>query len=101
MRAAAGRGPLRPGRGPDLDQAVARELAERGDELGVELAARAALELRERPVEPERRPVAVVRGHAVDRVAHRDDPRLARDRGAFEAVRIAAAVEPLVVVVDD
>src|SRR4030095_15570925 len=80
---------------------VARELDERGDELRVELAARTALELGERGVEPDRRPVAGVGGHAVDRVAERNDARLARNLGPGLPIGIAAAVVPLVVVVDD
>ena len=49
----------------------------------------------------ERRAVRPVVDHGVVRIRDGDDPRAERDLGAAQAVRVAAAVEALVVVQDD
>ena len=73
------------------------ELDERVGELGVELGARAALDLADRDLVAERAAVRAVRGHRVVGVGDRDDAADQRDVLTRQAARVAAAVEPLVV----
>src|SRR5262245_61184370 len=84
----------------DLDLARDDEAAEGAHERGVELRARAALDLAGRLLEAARWLVAGEARHRVEGVGERDDARLERDRVAGEALGIARAVPPLVVVVD-
>ena len=67
------------------------------DELGIELRARAALDLADRDLVLERAAIGAVGGHRVVGVGDRDDAADERDVLAREPARIAAAVEPLVV----
>ncbi len=83
-------------RRPDL--AVPPALDERARQLGVELGAGAALQLDERLLDGERRPVRARRGHGVEGVGDAEQPRLERDPVPAQPVRVAAAVPALVVV---
>ena len=89
---------------PALARATRRRRAaldageERGDDLGVELRAGAALDLRDRFLERERRAVEAVGRHRVEGVGDEDDARAERDLLAGEAVGVALAVPALVMV---
>ena len=92
--------------GVDLGQAIGRnafgeELAEEVDDLGVELGARVDAKLVERRLVVARRLVRPVVDHGVVRVGDGYDARPERDLLAPQPVRIAAAVEVLVVVEHD
>src|SRR5579864_8052193 len=79
-----------------------RDLAgEELDHLGVPLAARAGQERGRRLLGRAAGAVRPVVDHRVEGVAHRDDPGQPGDLPAAQAVRVAAAVEVLVVVSDD
>ena len=60
---------------------------ERVHDLGIEVRARAAVQLVEGLGRGPREPVGAVRGHRIEGVHHRDDAGLARDPVAAEAVR--------------
>ena len=70
--------------------------AERRDERGVELAARAAAQLVERLLLAEHGAVGARLAHRAEGVADGDDPRAERDLVAGQPVRVAAAVPALV-----
>src|SRR4029077_17703414 len=70
-------------------------------DLGIPLVSGAVYQQCEGLVDREPRPVRAVVDERVESVADGDDSRQARDLPAAEAVRIAAPVEPLVVVADD
>ncbi len=79
----------------------ATDLDEETGQIGVELGARAALDLGQSRVLAPGPAVGARRGDRVVGVGDRHDPRPERDRLPLEAGRVAAAVEALVVVPDD
>jgi hypothetical protein len=72
----------------------------RVDEHRVELAARPLTQLGDRFVDLPGAPVRTGRGHRVEGVGHRDDPREFGDLAGGQAERVALAVHPLVVMHD-
>ena len=87
-----------------LAQPRERVVADRvvgGDHRGVELRARAAVDLLARRCEAHRLAIGAVRGQRVERVGDREHARRERDLLALEAVRVAGAVPALVVVAHD
>ena len=69
---------------------------------GIELDAAVLAQLAERLLLAERRhAVRPGGGHRLERVGDVQDPRQARDVVAHQSVRVARAVEPLVVMADD
>src|ERR671935_3254140 len=85
------------GDAPALDQ-LDELVRQRVHDLRVELAARAALELRDRVLGQDSSPVDALGGHGVVRVGDEDDPRPERDPNAGQPVWVPAAVPALVVV---
>src|SRR5437762_2384051 len=79
---------------------LARELEKRGDDARVERPPRLATEVLERLVARQRRAVRTVGGERVEHVDDGDDAGAERDRFTHEAVGVAVAVAPLVVVAD-
>ena len=93
-----GAGEGRFGRGVHLVVPREVEREERAEDLGIELRARDAAHLGEDLGARARGAVDAVRAHRVEGVGDRDDPGEERDVAAGEAVRVATAVEALVVV---
>ena len=83
----------------DLDRRHGR--GERLHDFGVELRSRAAPELAQRLGAAARRAVGARARHRVEGVGHMDDAREERDFVAAQPVRVALAVRPLVVQLDD
>src|SRR5204862_1285571 len=78
-------------------RAGALERAQQGlDDVGVELRARAALELAPRGLGADPLPVYAVAGHRLVRVRHGEDARLERNLVVSQPAGIAAAVGTLV-----
>src|SRR3972149_1113357 len=67
-----------------------------GDGCVIERAA-APLDLRQGHLNAESRPVGPVRTHRLHHVSHRQDARLEEDSLTVEPLRVAATVQPLVV----
>ncbi len=74
---------------------------QRPDDLGVELGAGAPPQLAQRVARRTGAPVRARAGHRVVGVGDVDDPRGERDVVAAQAVRVAAAVRPLVMQLDN
>ncbi len=70
-------------------------------DFGIPLMAGAVDQHRQRSIDREPWAVRAVVDERVECVADRDDPRQARDFASAQAVRVAPAVETLVVVPDD
>ena len=80
---------------------LSEEPQARIDNVRVICGSSSPLDLGEGLVDPESRTVRPVRGHRLDHVGHRHDSRLEQDRLAFQALGIAAAVHPLVMLQGD
>src|SRR5258706_3619379 len=76
-------------------------LLEELDDGRVELRSGMVAKLRPGGLDGDRRPVDAVRRHRAECVGDGDDPRPERDVQPDESVRVAGAVEPLVVVSND
>ena len=69
-------------------------------DLRIELASRRAQDLVDRALPAERRAIGPVACHCIECVGEGEDPRSERNGVRFEAVGIAAAVSPFVVMPD-
>ena len=88
------------GLGRALAQSVVTSASSAPATFGSNCEPGAAIDLGQRRLTRHRRPVRTIGDHRVERVGHRDDPRLDRDRRARQAVRITVTVPALVVVQD-
>ncbi|HEY0782783.1 MAG TPA: hypothetical protein VGE98_10030, partial [Thermoanaerobaculia bacterium] len=79
-----------------MEAAALEQSAERRDDARAELGAGSAQDLGRRRLGLQPLAVRAARRHRVERVGDRDDARLERDVAVGQAVRIAAAVQPLV-----
>ena len=82
----------------DLAASSLDRLAQRVDNLGVELGACARAQFLEHHLSRRAQPVGAVRRYCLDRVRDTEDAGLQGDRLALEPGRVAGAVIPLVMI---
>ena len=69
-------------------------------DLGVELCSSPFRQLGKRYIYRKRGTIDTIRGHSVKRIGHRDDASAQRNALAFETIRVACAIPPLVMMPD-
>jgi hypothetical protein len=69
-------------------------------DLGIELRSSSFCQLRKRHIYRKRGTIDTIRGHSVKRIGHRDDASAQRNALAFETIRVARAIPPLVMMPD-